>query len=974
MAQQNLYQLLDLAIGTPNNGAVNFTALRILLLAMLGHLRLRDLAAQKQGDSVTPLLEEDQPSEAPPALQKEGDKAQGTGQQPQEPKEQLPSKDSLSETTSGPQLASVATEVGWMKDEIKAPESGISKATALPQDLLEEIGATKAARSHMKEEIQTMQEALGLLQGKRQDTASQLPGHRNQKRNYDEVWPESGLGPAAGQEKRLKERLKLSPIPEEEDTGLWSAPSKLPQVDVDSQHGASSTPGPKGGPVPSTSKATPGTQPGSDATQAGTRRAPGIPEKVAGTPSDGRRASDASAVTPEMQPGSSSAQLPLPGMEPALPGIKIATPGEQPGSRGTQSSSPRKQPVFPSTQLSPPGMEPALPGIKIATPGEPPELPRSQTLSLEVQPGSPDMSHLQVPAMPWESSPSGRASDYGVVTVEALHHFGQLKEQVSDVGATKSDYTEDEDAHLLFPEGDEESVALWGQEFSLQSLASDLQEMKEKIRQLEDALGKLWVSGADRKAESSYQIALQLGSVLKEVKEEVMELKGLGLQEMKQEVLELKDLELEKMKRELKELGEHQDITEATLKQLRTEVAERTQAQQDKLKTIESVGQEKEGIQAACPVCPGDTGAQLGQLLQRYEKLQELVDSLMSQQAVGKAVRQLQKKSQQEKEVLKGIQTTIVQVQGNYEQLNTVMETLLHDSQQQQKDTDALFQSLEKLAKEKADKNDLVLGLDVKADKTTLAGKVNRSEFDTRMERLTETVKEMLSRQMDQEKVQQQLSEEVASKLDHTELGAFRKQLEGHWKNIQKQLQKESRAEADDAAGTKSQLTHHHCLSCDRPRDMRVPGPQIVTVPSLPPLSPCLAEPPSTTPRLEQGDQQGHREPPVEGKYPTVPRSCGGRHTVTIPLQRRQGLLPPRRLQPLMLPNKCNMADLLAKDSRTSRVQLDEPVPAGKEGPAEHQPRLHKPASSHHLSYTPRPPRDRPSTRAARQGQLLVKQ
>ncbi|PKU30373.1 glutamine-rich protein 2 isoform x1 [Limosa lapponica baueri] len=102
MAQHSLYQLLDVAIGMPDGGAVNFTALRSLLLAVLGHLGLRDLPAQKQGDSLTPLLEGDQPTEAPPALQKEGDRAQGTGQQPQEPGEQLPGKDSLHETTSGP--------------------------------------------------------------------------------------------------------------------------------------------------------------------------------------------------------------------------------------------------------------------------------------------------------------------------------------------------------------------------------------------------------------------------------------------------------------------------------------------------------------------------------------------------------------------------------------------------------------------------------------------------------------------------------------------------------------------------------------------------------------------------------------------------------------------------------------------------------------------------------------------------------
>lgn len=61
---------------------------------------------------------------------------------------------------------------------------------------------------------------------------------------------------------------------------------------------------------------------------------------------------------------------------------------------------------------------------------------------------------------------------------------------------------------------------------------------------------------------------------------------------------------------------------------------------------VESAGQEQAEGQAACPICSTDTSMQVGQLLQRYEKLQELVDSFMSRQAVGKVVRQLPGRSQ----------------------------------------------------------------------------------------------------------------------------------------------------------------------------------------------------------------------------------------------------------------------------------------------------------------------------------------
>ena len=148
MAQLSLYQLLDEAIGTPELGAVNFMALRSLLLAMLGHLGLRDLPAQKQGDSLTLLWEGDQPAEAPPVLEKEGDRAQDRGQQPQEPGQWLPGKDLLQESTSSPPLASVATDVGWMRDKIKANESGISKVEALAHPLGAPLHDTPSSGAH----------------------------------------------------------------------------------------------------------------------------------------------------------------------------------------------------------------------------------------------------------------------------------------------------------------------------------------------------------------------------------------------------------------------------------------------------------------------------------------------------------------------------------------------------------------------------------------------------------------------------------------------------------------------------------------------------------------------------------------------------------------------------------------------------------------------------------------------------------
>ncbi|CAM9982288.1 unnamed protein product [Bubo scandiacus] len=742
MAPLSLSQLLDVAIGTPQAGAVNFTALYSLLQAMLGHLGLQDLPAPGRGHSPTPLLGRDQPPEAPP--REEGGQGGGPGTE-----SLTPAKDPLQGAVSTPQDASVAADVGQMKTKIEENESSISKAVALSQDLLEEIGGMKAAQSRMEEDIRMIQETLGMAVALSQDLLEEIGGMK-------------------AAQSRMEEDIRMI----QETLGMGNL------------------------------------------------------QDAAG-------------------------QLPALRDQTALDSDVTSTPGAQPGSSDTQSTTPGVQPGTPSTQSTTPRVQPGAPSTQTTTP--------------RVQPGSPD------------------------------------KESISSVLAD-----------------------LQGRVSSLQGLTSDLQGKNGKIRQLEDALGKLEVAGANWRGDVSDQITLQLGSTLQEVK------------------------------RKLKELEEQQEMTKATLERLVAKTADELQEQLGEPRAmVASTGQEQAEVQAACPVCSTDISKQVGQLLQRYEKLQELVDDCMSRQAAGKVVRQLPGRSQDE-ELLKRIQAAVTQVQGDYEQLNSVTGNLLHDRHQKEKDIEALFRSLERLEKEKANKEDLVLGIDVKADKTALAGKVSRTQFDASMERLNEMIQETLSRVTGQEQgwhqLQRQLSEEMDSKLDRLELGPFRQQLEEHWRSTLEQLkEKEPLTEADDAAGTKKQLlAHFHCMSCDRPLSVLVPGPHIVAIPYMPPLPPHLDGRSHTVLEMEQTPQHSHRERVAECGYPSVPRRCGGRHTLTHPLQRgprRQPHPPgaPRPLQPpTLLPIKHDETELLGQDGHIYRgrrgVQL--PVLVGKEDFPRAKPKL----------------------------------
>ncbi|KAJ7415143.1 glutamine-rich protein 2-like protein [Pitangus sulphuratus] len=351
-------------------------------------------------------------------------------------------------------------------------------------------------------------------------------------------------------------------------------------------------------------------------------------------------------------------------------------------------------------------------------------------------------------------------------------------------------------------------TSLQGLASDLQGLASDLQGEKEKIRQLEDALGKLRV--ADGKDETS-----QLGSALQEVKQEQKELRD--------EQKELRD--------EQKELRDEQKITKAALKELVT--ANQLKEKLDELRAMmESTGQKQ--AEAARPDHSSDTEV-LKKLLHDYEILQERVDSLVPQQVQ----RSLPQKSQQDEELLKSIQATVVRVEGDCEQLGYVTGSLRDDHRQQQKDIE-------------------------KDDKAALGSKVNCTQFEASMESLEERMREMLKRVLGQEQrwqeVHQQLRDVLDSKLDRLELGPFQKQLEEIWGRMIKELKDEMSVSADDAAGIKQQLlVPYKCLSCDRDLNMQVPGPHIDTLPFYPPLPISHAAHPTTIITEEQAQQHGYR-------------------------------------------------------------------------------------------------------------------
>ncbi|KAK2528632.1 hypothetical protein Q9233_007603 [Columba guinea] len=428
----------------------------------------------------------------------------------------------------------------------------------------------------------------------------------------------------------------------------------------------------------------------------------------------------------------------------------------------------------------------------------------------------------QEPAKPWGSTST---SSYESEMREVLSQVGQLgnvyaglKEEVEQLKSTKAECADLENVRRLFPKGGRESITsiladLKRQVSFLQDMSRALHGEEEKIRKVEDAPRKTRGSGAGRKAGGSGRMTRQPRP------------KG------------------QKVKAERKELGKQQEPTEAELKQVADEYVKKLvretaqQLQAEQLDKPRATAQRRGHEQAGCHFCRPATRVLLGKLLHHCEKLEEQVESL-AQKVGGKVdnYAKWRRQSLQQAKQLKCLRASIVQLQKDCEKLSLALTNLQHDLQQKQNDIKALSQALERIKKQKVDKEELlVLGIDEKADKD----KISRRWFEACMEQLNKVMEEVTGQVKFLHRFQQDLRRQMDCKLaegvtrpqlDRRELGAFRQQQEERWKSLSGQLQEKAlQPERDDAAGIRKQLLPgFHCLSCDRPLNMLAPGPPLV--------------------------------------------------------------------------------------------------------------------------------------------------
>ncbi|XP_061181998.1 uncharacterized protein LOC133190403 isoform X1 [Saccostrea echinata] len=219
-------------------------------------------------------------------------------------------------------------------------------------------------------------------------------------------------------------------------------------------------------------------------------------------------------------------------------------------------------------------------------------------------------------------------------------------------------------------------------------------------------------------------------------------------------------------------------------------------------------------------------------------------------------------------DALSRAQQAILQLQAEVEKLHSTTKDIIEENNNRTQQIESLFQHCEKLQETKADKEYVQMEVDVKADKRSLDNKVNHSLFDSTTNEINKMIKDILDKLAGHEEswnsTIKKFADDIDGKLDRLELDPLKEWLESRLKALNDKLRRQQAQvewTEDDAAGIRKQLIQRfHCISCDRPVDLVPTGP----VPSLPTtngLPPTRSPRPYTTFELDQIRQHAKRGP-----------------------------------------------------------------------------------------------------------------
>ncbi|EDO30154.1 predicted protein, partial [Nematostella vectensis] len=174
------------------------------------------------------------------------------------------------------------------------------------------------------------------------------------------------------------------------------------------------------------------------------------------------------------------------------------------------------------------------------------------------------------------------------------------------------------------------------------------------------------------------------------------------------------------------------------------------------------------------------------------------------------------------------LRNMVLDLQAENEKLKNTTNELIEEENRKQKHLDALYSYCDKLQENKADKEQVAMEIDVKADKRSLDNLVSRLKFDQTVGTLDQAIQDLLSRldgyDAGLKDALAQLGNEVDQKLDRMEIDPLKDYFERKIKAM-KCKHADLPLNEDPAAGFRKALLRFHCISCDRPVDM-AQGPQ----------------------------------------------------------------------------------------------------------------------------------------------------
>ncbi|XP_052347297.1 glutamine-rich protein 2 isoform X2 [Oncorhynchus keta] len=929
-ADISLFDLVNLSIGTPEVGAVNFNALHTLLHAILGHLKIQNVT--------TGWREQDAPPQEPhgPHLTKSSSPYHHMEEKLRQIErqmaalEKLPSgTDLLSRTASTTTPVNDLWQLMQLRRKAQASEDGVSKSMSLIQDLLKEIQDLKESRDDLKKEVKSLQNQLNQLNmSELVDRINEVEQYCHRLDNLDsatkELQDRVGRYPdpdeliqcvtwdimqttLVSEQQNLQKEIKHSvPVP----TSVVMTTMTPFSVSANANTGAAAfapgtvTVSQHGGALPqqSLSDAAAAFTPG---TVTASQHGGALPQQslsdaaVAFTPGTGTvTASQYGGALPQQSLSDAAVAF--------TPGTGTVTASQHGGALPQQSLSDGAAAFTPGT-VTASQYGGALPqqslsdGAAAFTPG---------TVTASQHGGALPQQSLSDGALMVGSKPLSRVASGAErypETVEALRDVGRLRERhntletrVELLEAGKADQAQLQHLRELLPDMGDRDVPdnLLDQLTHLRVLVDSLMGDRAKLGELEQLIlnigtvqgsegGSETAKGSDSEDSSDSpkqgQLRLQilyLRNAVQKVEEEVLLLKTENTS-AKAEQKTKKDRQLQDQMDNLR--GMLEDMMASSSSLLSQSFQQEPQGSEQGQGSGQAGGQQG----STCPSCSVDVSRKVSQLFQRYENLQGLVSRFMNQQGGGRP-------GAESSELMNDVQGAIMQLQAECEKLHGTANHLIKEHGQKQVHIDHLYKSMEELDEKKADKELVEMEIEIKADKRALETKVSRMQFDSMTEELNTMFQELLSKitgqEQDWHKIIDKISTEMECKLDRIELDPVKKQLEDRWKSIRKQLQAQPAPKEDDAAGIRKQLVaRFHCISCDRPVDMLTPGPHLVTLPSTPGLPSHKSNRPYTIYELEQVRQhcRSERIPEMaDYSYLAMSRSCGGSHTVTYPNRR----------------------------------------------------------------------------------------